>query len=60
MDHHKVEGRFGVFNGDAKGTVVSINTQIVSYTFDHALETVYEHDRKWFNSNTFALETANG
>lgn len=60
MDHHKVEGRFGVYNGDAKGTVVSINTQNVEYTFDHAPETIYEHDRKWFNSTTYPLEGANG
>jgi hypothetical protein len=57
MDHHKVEARFGVFNGDAKGTVVSINSQEVTYTFDHDLETIYEHSRKWFNSSTYGLDT---
>jgi hypothetical protein len=54
--HHKIGGRFGVYNGDAKGTVLSINSQEVAYAFDHALETPYSHDRKWFDSNTFTLE----
>ena len=57
MSNHKnIGGRFGVYNTDAKGTVKSINTQNVEYSFDHDLETTHEHSRQWFDSNTFALE----
>lgn len=52
--------RFGVYNGDAKGTVTSINTQRVEYTFDHAPEITHDHDRKWLNEHTYPLEVANG
>lgn len=51
--------RFGVYNGDAKGTVIEANTQVVKYNYDHALETVWERPRKDFDSNTFLLEGKN-
>ena len=57
MSNHKQRGgRFGVYNGDAKGTVKSIDSQNVEYSFDHDLETVHTHSRLWFDNNTFALE----
>ena len=55
MEHHKAGARFGVYNGDAKGTVKSIDSQNVEYSFDHDVETTYSHSRLWFNSNTFAI-----
>ena len=48
--------RFGVYNGDAKGTLKSINTQEVTYAFDHELETTHSHSRDWFDKHTYALE----
>lgn len=48
--------RFGVYNGDAKGTVLSATSQNVSYTYDHDLEKVWDRDRKDFEKNTFPLE----
>ena len=57
MSYKQVGARFGVYNGDAKGTVISINTQEVTYKFDHDLETTHEHSRTWFDSHTFALES---
>lgn len=50
--------RFRVYNGDAKGTVHSANTQNVVYSFDHDLETKHELDRKKFESITYPLEEA--
>lgn len=49
--------RFGVYNGSAKATLISANTQEVTYTFDHDLEKVWSHSRTWFDSSTFPLET---
>ncbi len=55
----KAEQRFGVFNGDAKGTVVSANTQEVAYQFDHDMgEKTHVHSRLWFDKNTFPLTEA--
>lgn len=51
----KVGQRFGVYNGDAKGTVISINKDDVAYKFDHDLETTQVHSRLWFDNNTFPL-----
>lgn len=59
-DHKNAGARFGVYNGDAKGTLLSINTQEVTYNFDHEPEKVWTHSRPWYNENTFALEGANG
>lgn len=60
MDHHKEGARFRVYNGDAKGTVISINSQNVEYAYDHEPENVWTHSRQWFNSSTFPLESVNG
>ena len=57
MSNHKnVGARFGVYNGDAKGTLISINSQNVAYNFDHDLETTHVHTRQWYEDHTFALE----
>lgn len=44
--------RFGVYNGDAKGTVLGSTSDEVTYHFDHDLETVWTHSRKWYEENT--------
>lgn len=51
--------RFGVYNGDAKGTVKTANTQRVEYSFDHSLEVTWDQDRKNFEANTFPLVESN-
>lgn len=51
----KVGQRFGVYNGDAIGRVLSINNDKVVYVFDHDLETKQEHTRLWFDNNTFPV-----
>ena len=48
--------RFRVYNGDAKGTVISANTQNGSYKFDHDLEVVHTLDRKHFENITHSHE----
>jgi len=45
--------RFGVFNGDAKGTILSANTLEVSFRYDHDLEKIWSTDAKHFNSFTY-------
>lgn len=56
MSHKNAGARFGVYNGDAKGTLISINTQEVTYSFDHDFEVTHSHSRDWYDSHTFALE----
>lgn len=48
--------RFGNYNCNSKGTVISATSQNVSYTFDHDLEKVWDRERKDFEKNTFPLE----
>lgn len=52
----KLGQRFGVYNGDAKGTLLSVTSQEVTYRFDHDLEVVHSHSRLWFDNNTFPLK----
>lgn len=48
--------RFGVYNGDAKGTVIDIDSQSVHYRYDHDVpEKSHVHSRTWFDSSTFPL-----
>ena len=51
----KVGQRFGVYNGDAKATLISVNSQDVVYNFDHELEKIHSHSRLWFDAHTFPL-----
>lgn len=53
----KVGQRFSVYNGDANGTVLGIDTKAseVTYVFDHALETPFTHSLNWLASSTYAL-----
>lgn len=47
--------RFSVYNGDAKGTIESVNTQEVTYRYDHELETLHTHSRLWLDANTYPV-----